>query len=222
MDSTPVWLFDLDNTLYPVSTGLMDAISTRISLFIEQQLNLPPALAEEMRRTYYGRYGSSVVGILRHCQVDVDAFLNFVHDLPLERYLAPTPDLERVLASLPGRKYIFTNAPAIYARRVLSTLGIDSHFLAIFDIQFADFAGKPAPAVYEKVLTALDHPAGVCWFVEDSVINLLPAKALGCQTVWITQEIEPRPVYIDYVIRELGELVDLGIQYKSTGIDRKE
>ena len=205
-EGLPVWLFDLDNTLYPSNAGLMAAISARISRFLERHLNLPPALAEAMRKTYYERYGSSISGVLRHCQVDVAEFLAFIHDLPLEHYLSPDPGLAELLAVLPGRKYLFTNAPADYARRVLRVLGVESYFDGIFDIHFSGLMGKPAAAVYEKVLTALGHPTGECWFVEDSLANLVPAKAFGCRTVWITSDGVTPPPYVDHGIGELAEL----------------
>lgn len=216
-----VWLFDLDNTLYPANTGLMEAISGRINQYIERRLNLPPAVAEAVRAAYYGRYGSSIGGVLRHCQVDAGELFDFVHDLPLENYLTPDPSLAELLAALSGRKYLFTNAPADYARRTLRALGVESHFDGIFDIHFGNLEGKPSPAVYERVLSALDHPAGDCWLVEDSVANLLPAKALGCRTVWLTQEEEPPPAYVEHVIRELGELHEITMESKSRVARRK-
>jgi len=202
-------LFDLDNTLYPSHVGLMDAISARIAEFIGQQLNLPPALAGAVREAYYRRYGSSVSGVLRHCQVDAGEFLDFIHDLPVENYLSPDPRLAELLASLPGRKYLFTNAPADYARRVLRALGVERHFDSIFDIHFGGLEGKPSPAVYEKVLAALGRPADACWFVEDSAPNLIPAKALGCRTVWLTPDGATPPAYIEYVVRDLAELREI-------------
>ncbi len=203
---SPIWLFDLDNTLYPLSAGVMDAISARIDEFISRQLNLPHALAYAVREAYYGRYGSSVGGVLRHCQVDAREFLNFIHDLSVEKYLSPDPQLAQLLESLPGHKYLFTNAPADYARRVLRALGVEQHFGDIFDIHFAGLEGKPSPAVYEKVLAALGHPAGACWFVEDSAANLIPAKALGCRTVWLTPDGKTAPAYVEHVIHDLVEL----------------
>ncbi|MBI3764834.1 MAG: pyrimidine 5'-nucleotidase, partial [Chloroflexi bacterium] len=203
---SPIWLFDLDNTLYSASVGLMEAISARIDEFIGTRLNLPPALAQAVREAYNGQYGSSVRGVLRHCQVDAGDFLDFIHDLPLEHYLSPDAPLAELLAALPGRKYLFTNALADYARRALRALGVEQHFDEVFDIHFAGLEGKPSPAVYEKVLAALGHPAGACWFVEDSATNLVPAKALGCRTVWLTADGAPRQAYVEHVIHDLAEL----------------
>lgn len=206
---SPVWLFDLDNTLYPANAGLMDAISARIDEFISQRLNLPPALAHAVREVYYGRYGSSVGGVLQHCQVDAGEFLEFIHDLPVERYLSYDPRLDELLNALPGHKYIFTNAPADYARRALRALRVEQHFDGIFDIHFAGLEGKPSPSVYAKVLAALGRPAGACWFVEDSLANLIPAKALGCRTVWLTFNSAESSAYAEHIIHDLAELREI-------------
>lgn len=202
----PVWLFDLDNTLYPATKGLMDAISVRIDRYIMSSLGLPPTLASAVREAYWDRYGSSLSGILRHCRVDTREFVETVHDVDLESYLSPDPRLRGILEGLPGRKYVFTNAPLPYASRALRALGVEGQFLGVFDIEFGGLQGKPSPGFYEKVLAALGHPTGECWFVEDRVQNLVPAKALGCRTVWLTPDGERGPAYVDHVIQSLEEL----------------
>lgn len=215
-NSEPIWLFDLDNTLYPSNSGLMDAISARIDQFIERKLNLPPAVAEAVRQAYYGYYGSSIGGVLRHCQVDAGELVDYVHDLPLEDYLSPDPLLADTLSLLPGRKFVFTNAPAEYAWRALRALSVDGYCDGVFDIYFGRLEGKPSPAVYEKVLAALGQPAEMCWLVDDSLANLMPAKALGCRTAWITPDGKAPPVYVDHTIRHLTELCDVFKHTSST------
>lgn len=103
-------------------------------------------------------------------------------------------------------RYHFTNAPADYARQVLRALGVERHFDGIFDLHFSGLEGKSSPAVYEKVLAAFGHPSGACWFVDDSALNLIPARALSCHTVWVTQDSAAHPVYVEFVIRDLAEL----------------
>lgn len=217
MASSPdrsVWLFDLDNTLYPASSGLMDAISERISLYLERQLGLPPSLADKMREAYFGRYGSSVRGVLLHCRVEAEALLTFIHDLPVEDYLLPDPMLSELLSSLPGQKSIFTNATGEYARRALRALGLEGHFENVFDIRFNDLDGKPSPSAYVRVLRALGDPAGPCWLVEDSLENLVPAKSFGCRTDWITSDGAARSAFVDFAIRDLAELERIGSRAK--------
>jgi putative hydrolase of the HAD superfamily len=166
-------------------------------------------VAEAVRQAYYGYYGSSIGGVLRHCQVDASELIDFVHDLPLEDHLSPDPQLANTLSSLPGRKFVFTNAPAEYTWRALHALAVDRCFDGVFDIYFGGLEGKPSPAVYEKVLATLGWPTGMCWLVDDSLVNLLPAKALGCRTVWITPDGKAPPIYVDQTIRHLAELLDI-------------
>ncbi len=204
-----IWLFDLDNTLYPNSAGLMNIISARITEFISKRLNLPVALADALRDTYFGRYGSSIGGVLRHCQVDPHEFLHFVHDFPLEAYLIEDLRLNTILKGLPGRKYVFTNAPLDYAQRALRALGVESHFDGIFDLYFASLEGKPSLAAYEKVLSSLERPFGNCWFVDDTLGNHLPAKTVGCTTVLVAAPRPDPPGFIDHVIENVYEVSQL-------------
>ena len=159
-----------------------------------------------MREAYFGVYGSSVRGVLQHCRLDAEHLLAFIHDLPVEDYLSRNPRLAAELRSLDGRKYLFTNATAVYARRALHALGLEDQFERIFDIHFSDLKGKPAPSAYEKVMRTLDHPAAPCWLVEDTLANLLAAKPYGCRTVWIASNDQPQPQYVDFVISDLGQL----------------
>ncbi|MFV1858783.1 MAG: hypothetical protein ACC647_05455 [Anaerolineales bacterium] len=128
---SPVWLFDLDNTLYPASCGLMEALNARISLYLEQHLGLPPSLADQMREEYFGVYGSSVRGVLLHRRVEAADLLDFIHDLPVEDYLSRDPRLADELGALRGHKHLFTNAPAKYAWRVLRALGLEDQLLKL-------------------------------------------------------------------------------------------
>ncbi|MFQ5922858.1 MAG: pyrimidine 5'-nucleotidase [Anaerolineales bacterium] len=202
----PIWLFDLDNTLYPPGTGLMDAISRRIGEYIERHLRLPAQIAEQMREAYFGAYGSSVRGVLLHCRVEANDFLSFIHDLPLNQYLEPDPTLPGLLGALPGEKYVFTNATAEYASRALRALAIEEHFVGIFDIYKSELEGKPSPLAYERVLEALGRPEGACWLVEDSLANLQTGKLYGCLTAWITPDRSSAPAFVDLAIKELAQL----------------
>ena len=53
-------LFDMDETLYPKETGLMDAVSKRISRYMELRLGVDPSQIEGLRAEYYRRYGTTM------------------------------------------------------------------------------------------------------------------------------------------------------------------
>ncbi len=176
-------LFDLDETLYPTSNGMMQDISVRMSEFMRTRVGIPPDQVEFVRRDYWARYGTTLRGLYIERHIDAQAFLDFVHDVPVERYLQADAQLGAMLAGLAYEKHIFTNAPANYARRVLQVLAVAQHFRQVFDINFIAYESKPAPSGYQKVLDALDARAEECCLIDDSARNLAPARALGMRTV---------------------------------------
>ncbi len=199
-------LFDLDNTLYAPQAGLMDELDRRIVRYFAEELGLRLPEAVRRQAEYCWQYGSCTEGVLRDAELDLDAFLSAVHDIPVEQYLAPDPRLDALLRRLPQEKWIFTNAPQEYARRVLEALGVAHHFRGIFDIRFMDFVGKPEPTAYRRVLEAIGARGKECLMVEDAVANLAPARALGMTTVWVTPKGGPSPPWVGVALSDLMEL----------------
>lgn len=177
------FLFDLDDTLYPTAAGMMQEISVRMSDFMVDRVGIPRREVDFVRHDYWERYGTTLRGLYIERHIDPQAFLNYVHDIRVETYLQPDARLNAMLAQLPHSKYIFTNAPADYAGRVLAILGITSYFTRIFDINFIEYQSKPAPVAYTKVLAALAADPNECLLVDDTTRNLLPARELGMKTV---------------------------------------
>jgi putative hydrolase of the HAD superfamily len=181
--------FDLDETLYPKGSGLWEAIRVRMSGYMMQRLDLPYDEVEILRRKYFEQYGTTLRGLQIHHQVDADEYLAYVHDLPLANYLEPAPQLHELLTSLPQRKWIFTNADAAHARRVLAELGLAACFDGIADIRAMDFVCKPEVEAYYKALAQAGAPDPVeCVLLDDSPRNLAPALALGFTTVLVGTE----------------------------------
>ena len=145
--------FDLDETLYTKGNGLWDAIAARMNEYIHVQLNLPPEEVSTLRRHYYESYGTTLRGLQLHHQVDANDYLAFVHDLPLEDYIHPDPQLHQLLSSLSLRKWIFTNADAHHTSRVLDILGVSDCFEGIIDVRAIEFICKPEIEAYHRALT---------------------------------------------------------------------
>jgi putative hydrolase of the HAD superfamily len=178
-------LFDLDDTLYPTSAGMMQEISERMSAWMITRLGIPADDVDRQRQDYWARYGTTLRGLYIERQIDPQDFLKYVHDICIEKYLQADARLDAMLVRLPQTKAIFTNAPADYARRVLRVLGIAKHFADIFDINFIAYQSKPAQTAYAKVVGALPVRSEECLIVEDTARNLAPAKKLGMKTVWL-------------------------------------
>ncbi len=181
----PLWLFDLDNTLYPPETGLFGAVDARINRFLEQHLGVAGEEADDLRRRYHDAYGITLAGLMAEHRVDPDRYLEFVHDVPVRDYLAPDPELRAILAALPGRRAIFTNGSHRHAAAVVRALDLEGVFEAVFDIVSLGFRPKPEPETYRTVLARLGVPAGSTVLLEDLERNLAPARDLGMRTVLV-------------------------------------
>lgn len=200
-------IFDLDETIYPRESGLMRAISERISLYMIHKLGMDPDVVPQLRRRYWEEYGTTSRGLQILHGIDVEDYMLYVHDLPLERYIGPNPGLEAVLSALPQRKVIFTNATTRHARAVLSTVGVAHLFDAIYDALFVENESKPAPGAYRRLLADLGVEGPACLLVEDAVRNLRPAKDLGMVTVLVDPPPDMQADGVDYVIERI---VDIG------------
>jgi putative hydrolase of the HAD superfamily len=196
-------LFDLDETLYPSRSGLMAAISELMSRFMEEQLDMPPSEIPALREHYYHVYGTTMRGLQIHHGIVPEDYLAYVHDLPLENYIGPNDELDRVLAEIQAEKVVFTNASAEHARRVLKVLGIERHFNCIIDVRALGFLSKPNPEAYRRALAILDAAGDECLIVDDRARNLSPAKELGMTTVLVGSE---KTADVDFVIGEVGEI----------------
>ena len=141
------WIFDLDNCLYPASAGLFDLIDERMGAYIQRLLDCGPAEARRVQKDHFHAHGTTLAGLMKAHDVDPHDFLADVHDVPLD-CIAPDARLDRALGQLPGRKFVFTNGDAPYARRVLDALGIGAHFDDLHDIVASDLTPKPDPYGY--------------------------------------------------------------------------
>jgi len=179
-------LCDLDDTLYSSHCGVMRAVGERIYLYMVERLAFSPEETRRLRREYMEQYGTSLRGLVVHHGIDPEAYMEFVHDLPLEQLLWPDPDLDDMLAAIPLRKVVFTNASREHAVRVLDILGVRRHFEHIIDVRDFDYHSKPDPLAYERILSILNVGPPRCIMVEDSARNLAPARTMGMTTVWVS------------------------------------
>ncbi|MBI1364108.1 MAG: pyrimidine 5'-nucleotidase [Proteobacteria bacterium] len=186
------FIFDLDNTLYHPRTGLMDQMHTLIGLYIMRFMGVDAAMADQIRRRYWQKYGTTMAGLVAEHGVDPHQFMEFVHNIDLSE-VNPCARTRELLAALPGRRVIFTNADHRHAERMLTHLGIADLFEEVYDVTRVGFTPKPALQSYEKVLGWLGEEGQHCAMLEDSLENLRPAHALGMTTIWVTDAQEDHP-----------------------------
>lgn len=181
------WVFDLDNTLYPPQARLFDQIEVRMTAWVMRALGVDHATADRLRGDYWRRYGTTLAGLMAEHDVDPAPYLADVHDIDLSA-LTPAPDLAAAIAALPGRKVVYTNGSAPYARRVLAARALSGVFDAVYGLEHAQFRPKPEQAAFEAVF-ALDGlaPAQGAMF-EDDPRNLAAPHAMGMRTVLVGPE----------------------------------
>lgn len=206
------WIFDLDNCLYPASTGLFDLIDQRMGAYIERLLECDPAEAKRVQKAHFHAHGTTLAGLMREHQVDPHHFLEDVHAIPLDR-VTRDDRLARGLALLPGRKLVFTNADEPYARRVLEALGVGEHFAELHDIHAAELRPKPNEHGYRLLLDRFGIDPARAAMIEDMAQNLRPAKSLGMATIWVDNGSERGnhahdPDFIDLTIADVGEWLE--------------
>jgi putative hydrolase of the HAD superfamily len=64
-DRTQVWVFDLDNTLYPAECNLFRQVDRRMGEFIGRLLGVPYEHARHLQKTYYRQFGTTLSGLMR-------------------------------------------------------------------------------------------------------------------------------------------------------------
>jgi putative hydrolase of the HAD superfamily len=189
-DRITAWVFDLDNTLYPPSARLFDAIEARMTAFVMREIGLPRAEADALRRQYWRTHGTTLAGLMREHGIAPGPYLTEVHDIPLDA-LRADPALAAGIAALPGRRIVHTNASRPYAERVLAACGLAGLFDAVYGIEEAGFHPKPDRAAFEAVFAA-DRlsPASAAIF-EDDPRNLAAPHAMGLRTVLVAPAPDP-------------------------------
>jgi putative hydrolase of the HAD superfamily len=221
-----LWLIDLDNTLHDASFRIMAEINQRMTHYVASHLNLDLAAASAIRERYWRRYGATLLGLMRHHDVDAADFLAKTHPAPdeLPNMVAHRPGLAQKLRRLRGRRWLLTNAPRHYTMGLLRRLGIQKTFHRLICIEDMRALGrlqpKPARWLWAHLIRAAGRPAAGITLVDDSSENLRAAHRAGLHTarVWASPSfirrtrLQGRPALIrrpSYVRHQVNSLAPL-------------
>jgi putative hydrolase of the HAD superfamily len=209
------WIFDLDNTLYRVSARLHAAIDQELRGFVAEFLGVDQAEAHEVQKRYFREYGLTLRGLMVNHGLDPSVFFSKMRAVDLAE-IEPDQRLVAAIAALPGRKFVYTNAPVHHAEAVLGRIGLDSHFAGVHDIIAAEFVPKPDVSAYRALCRRYDIEPGRAAMIDDVVANLTPAAEIGMTTVWMKTDaawargVEPGP-HVQHVVEDLAAwLADIG------------
>jgi putative hydrolase of the HAD superfamily len=193
-------IFDIDDTLYDVGTGFTaHRNGEAIGQFMVSKLNFANlSEAMQLRDEYFTKYHATAKaltvaeseGRLPPSAVFRTSDLAEWWATQLDfSMLSPDQALVDALSTCPLKLVAFTNAPRLYAIRVLEALNLRSLFPddRLFAVDDVLPHCKPEKEAFEKVLQALgDTPAEECVMIEDSMKNIRAAKALGMLTVLVS------------------------------------
>ncbi len=216
------WLFDLDNTLHDASYRIFPALDASMNHYLELYLGVDATEANRLRRDYWDRYGATLLGLIRHHDVNAHHFLRethrFIEDPARAALIRAERGLARNLSRLPGRKILLTNAPTGYALYVLREIGLARHFVRHYAIEqmrmHARFRPKPSQSMLRMVLSRERIRPTRAVLVEDTPANLKSARALGMRTVLVTGHTpagpsvrKTRPCYVDLRVKSIAQLL---------------
>jgi putative hydrolase of the HAD superfamily len=201
------WIFDLDNTLYPVTERLLADIDRHIGAFVSEFLGVDPLEARRIQKQYFRDYGLTLRGLMVRHGLDPARYFDHMNHTDLYD-IAPAPELARAIAALPGRRLVYTNSSAHHTGMVLERLGMTGLFDGVFDITAAAYVPKPMPEALDALCRTFGVVPGRAAMIDDIVRNLAPAAALGMTTVWIETDadwarVEGPREHVHHVTRDL-------------------
>jgi putative hydrolase of the HAD superfamily len=212
LNEIETWIFDLDNTLYPLACNLFGQVEERMAAFIMAELDVNYDEAHRVRRDFFTRHGTTLRGLMLDHGIEPTRFLDYVHEIDLSGIPAD-PALVGAINRLPGRKLVFTNATVRHAERVMERIGLTGHIEAVHDIAASAYLPKPNPSAYETLTKRYGFAPETALFVEDMARNLAPAAALGMTTAWVRSPLDwaragaDQP-YVHYIIDDLAAWLD--------------
>ncbi|GFQ04781.1 suppressor of disruption of tfiis [Phtheirospermum japonicum] len=151
-------LFDLDDTLYPLSTGLASSVLKNIQDYMIEKLGVEESKIPDLCNLLYKNYGTTMAGLRAiGYDFDYDEYHSFVHGrLPYDN-LKPDPVLRSLLLSSPIRKVIFTNADRVHAAKALSRLGLEDCFEGIICFETLNPTHKIAASDGPEIFDIIGH-----------------------------------------------------------------
>ncbi len=211
---TSIILFDLDDTIYPKSSGVWSMIRERIDIFMINKLGYEQGDVNSTREKFFNLYGTTLRGLETVHKIDPVEYLKFVHQIPLSEKIGPNKSLVSMLKKLPQKKVIFTNSDRWHAKRVTDLLEITDLFVDIIDILDISPYCKPMSEAFRIALEKLGNPQPQeILMIDDNIRNINMADSLGFKTLWVNDQPEPE----NGKIIKIDKLEDLLINYPELG-----
>ncbi len=176
----PFFLFDLDNTLYPASSGVLQEMNRRMGVFCAEYFGVDEDEANAMRRGKHSIFGTTLQWLrVCHGLMDPEPYIQAIHPVNMESFVDPDPVLKSYISDLPGEYILLTNSPMEHALRTLKALDLMDLFPRIWDLRRMGYRGKPHRDAYERVLGDLGLKAAEALLIDDNKANINGFRSLG-------------------------------------------
>ncbi len=214
-DSSKIWLFDYDLTLYGEEERfVLNSLDHRISLFVQKVVGCDFETAHKVRTDYLERFGTTLSGLMALHHTNPEDFFDFIHEPEFLIYPKVAPEKLTLLKSLAGHRYVFTNGRGDWSRAGMAHMQIDCAIEDVFDLKLMNWEGKPHSSAYEKIEKWLESRGVLAKdsldksqivLLEDSLRNLEPAHERGWTTILVNPNIQA-PSWVDFHIPHLLNL----------------
>jgi putative hydrolase of the HAD superfamily/pyrimidine and pyridine-specific 5'-nucleotidase len=183
-----VIFFDVDDCLYFDGWRSARKFTAKVDEWCTQR-GLEKGYAYQL----YKKYGTALRGLRAEGWIEdtpeaVDEFLQYVHDVGVEKLLQPDQELREILLRVDPEipKYAFTASVREHAIRCLEALGIADLFVGIIDCKTCDLETKHSQHSFETAMrvAGVEDPEQ-CLFFDDNLTNIEAARKIGWRSVLV-------------------------------------
>ena len=218
-----ILFFDMDNCLYPQSSGISEAMRQRILLFCATVHNMSEEEANFLAKKYHTDYGLAIKGLLLHhpgtdpSQYDqfVDGGIDIQNALLHHSPAQMIGLFEKLRASSIENIWILTNAGSSHSLRTLSFLfgvqflksGIDANApspcpwfdgIIYCDYSVPNFICKPQLSLFLAVTKMIPSPKDhYPVLIDDSLSNVYGALRCGWGAVLVSENAPTIEVFLE-------------------------
>ena len=203
-------ILDNDGTLYKLRSEFKKDIVQRMVSYLSDRLRISEKEVARLRKKLIKRYGveSTEFVFWKEYDIPYDEFVNSTYlSINLRKNgITYNKKLRDLLQKIKLPKSVLTNNPSEFARKVLSSLGIENLFENIIGSRELEYKLKPSSEAFLKAIEFTGYDPKQTMFVDDVPQFHLPAKELGMTTVLIG---ETKCPYIDYNVKSIFEIKNL-------------
>jgi len=201
-------LFDLDNTLYSINTGVEDIFLNRLKEYTSSWLGISWEECEPLWRAGLKTYGTTLEWLIEDKGfTNKEEYYAYIHPENEADSLKPNPELRSFIESLPCPSSILTNSPPFHAERIIKKLEFEGLFQNVFAIEEHGLKGKPHASFFYRALDCLGLKPEEALFVDDIPRYVEGYIAIGGRGL-LLDERNKHSWYTNERIKDIRELVN--------------